>query len=95
MDPCETRRIFAGIRSWAQLTPVVAQTSKGGEWLEILLELLRELVPGATRFSVLVNPSNAANAESIMRDVETAGRADIPPLNLGASLFKPKSRLVI
>jgi putative ABC transport system substrate-binding protein len=36
------------------------------------LELLRELVPAATRIAVLVNPANPANAESTVRDVETA-----------------------
>jgi putative tryptophan/tyrosine transport system substrate-binding protein len=39
------------------------------------LELLRELVPTATRVAVLVNPANPMNAESTVRDVETAARA--------------------
>ena len=39
------------------------------------LELLRELVPAATRVAVLVNPANAEIAESTLRDVETAARA--------------------
>jgi len=38
------------------------------------LELLRELVPAATRVAVLVNPANAANAETTLRDVEAAAR---------------------
>jgi len=38
------------------------------------LELLRELVPGATRVAVLVNPVNAANTEATLRDVEAAAR---------------------
>jgi putative ABC transport system substrate-binding protein len=36
------------------------------------LELLRELVPGATRVAVLVNPTNATATESTLRDVEAA-----------------------
>jgi putative tryptophan/tyrosine transport system substrate-binding protein len=39
------------------------------------LELLRELVPGAARIAVLVNPANAANTETTLRDVEAAARA--------------------
>jgi putative ABC transport system substrate-binding protein len=39
------------------------------------LELLRELVPAATRVAVLVNPAAAANAEITVRDVKTAARA--------------------
>jgi putative ABC transport system substrate-binding protein len=38
------------------------------------LELLRELVPAATRVAVLVNPT-VASAESTLRDVEPAARA--------------------
>jgi putative tryptophan/tyrosine transport system substrate-binding protein len=38
------------------------------------LELLRELVPGAIRVAVLVNPANP-NAPTISRDVEVAARA--------------------
>src|SRR5262249_34666537 len=38
------------------------------------LELLRELVPAATRVAVLVNPANAANTETTLRDVEAAAR---------------------
>ena len=32
------------------------------------LELLREMVPGATRVAVLVNPANAANTEATLRE---------------------------
>jgi putative ABC transport system substrate-binding protein len=39
------------------------------------LELLRELVPTATRIAVLVNPSNAANTNVTVRDIESAARA--------------------
>jgi putative ABC transport system substrate-binding protein len=38
------------------------------------LELLRELVPGATRIAVLVNPTDAANTEPTLRDVDVAAR---------------------
>ncbi|HEY2412824.1 MAG TPA: ABC transporter substrate-binding protein [Pirellulaceae bacterium] len=38
------------------------------------LELLRELVPAATRIGVLVNPASAMNTESTLRDVESAAR---------------------
>jgi putative ABC transport system substrate-binding protein len=37
------------------------------------LGLLRELVPGAARVAVLVNPANTVNAETTLRDVEPAG----------------------
>jgi putative ABC transport system substrate-binding protein len=39
------------------------------------LELLRELVPGATRVAVLLNPTEATIAAANLRDVETAARA--------------------
>jgi putative ABC transport system substrate-binding protein len=39
------------------------------------LELLRELVPRASRVAVLVNPVNAIVAETTLRDVEAAARA--------------------
>jgi putative ABC transport system substrate-binding protein len=39
------------------------------------LGLLRELVPGAARVAVLVNPANATNTETTLRDVEPAARA--------------------
>jgi len=39
------------------------------------LELLRELVPGAARVAVLVNPTNAEITEPTLRDVEPAARA--------------------
>ena len=39
------------------------------------LELLRELVPGATRVAVLVNPAMTPIAETTLRDMETATRA--------------------
>jgi putative ABC transport system substrate-binding protein len=39
------------------------------------LDLLRELVPAATRVAVLVNPANAGQTESTLRDVQSAARA--------------------
>jgi putative ABC transport system substrate-binding protein len=39
------------------------------------LELLREMVPAATRVAVLVNPANVTNTESTLRDVIPAARA--------------------
>jgi putative ABC transport system substrate-binding protein len=38
------------------------------------LELLRELVPAATRVAVLVNPVSTLNTESLLRDVQPAAR---------------------
>jgi putative tryptophan/tyrosine transport system substrate-binding protein len=52
------------------------------------LELLRELVPSATRIAVLVNPSEGTNAESTLKDVETAASAmglQIKDLNASTS----------
>jgi len=46
-----------------------------GELTAKRLELLRALVPTATRFAVLVNPANARNTETTLRDVEPAARA--------------------
>jgi putative ABC transport system substrate-binding protein len=51
------------------------------------LELLRELVPAARRVAVLVNPTDA-NAETVLRDVDTAARAmglQIQTLNASTS----------
>jgi putative ABC transport system substrate-binding protein len=45
-----------------------------GELVAKRLELLRELVPGATRVAVLVNPATT-NTEAAMKDVEAAARA--------------------
>ena len=46
-----------------------------GELAAKRLELLRELVPTATRVAVLVNPTHATNTETALRDVEPAARA--------------------
>jgi putative tryptophan/tyrosine transport system substrate-binding protein len=52
------------------------------------LELLRELVPGAARMAVLVNPANSTTAESTLRGMEPAARAmglQIQVLNASSS----------
>jgi hypothetical protein len=46
-----------------------------GELAAKRLEFLRELVPGATRIAILVNPPSAAVTASTLRDVEAAARA--------------------
>jgi putative tryptophan/tyrosine transport system substrate-binding protein len=45
-----------------------------GELVAKRLELMRELVPGAARVVVLVNPANATSTETTVRDVELAAR---------------------
>jgi putative ABC transport system substrate-binding protein len=47
----------------------------GAELTAKRLELLRELVPGAIRIAVLVDPANATTTESTLRGVEAASRA--------------------
>jgi hypothetical protein len=47
------------------------------------LELLHELVPTATRVAVLVNPANAANAETTLREVAAAA----PTIGLQIQMF--------
>jgi ABC-type uncharacterized transport system substrate-binding protein len=52
------------------------------------LGFLRELVPGAIRVAVLVNPANAVIAETTLKEVEPAARAtglQIQVLNAGTS----------
>jgi putative ABC transport system substrate-binding protein len=52
------------------------------------LELVHDLVPAAARVAVLVNPANATNTETALRDVEPAARAlglQIQVLNAGTS----------
>jgi len=46
-----------------------------GELTAKRLELLRELVPMATRVAVLVNPANASTTETTLRDVAAPARA--------------------
>jgi putative ABC transport system substrate-binding protein len=52
------------------------------------LELLRELVPGAARVAVLVDPTSITTRESTLRDVQSAARAmglQIQVLNASSS----------
>jgi putative ABC transport system substrate-binding protein len=57
-----------------------------GELVAKRLELLHELVPGATRVAVLVNPAFAAQSELALRELQPAARAigvQIQVLNAG------------
>jgi putative ABC transport system substrate-binding protein len=47
------------------------------------LGLLREMIPGMARLAVLVNPSNVANTESTVKDVQAAA----PALGLQIQIF--------
>jgi putative ABC transport system substrate-binding protein len=46
-----------------------------GELASKRLELLREMLPAATRVAVLVNPINPTNSESMLRELELVARA--------------------
>ena len=70
-DPVRLGRVASLARPGGNLTGI---NFFNDELAAKRLELLRELVPAATRVAVLVNP-NATNAESTLRDVELAARA--------------------
>jgi ABC-type uncharacterized transport system substrate-binding protein len=46
-----------------------------GELVAKRMEVLRELIPAATRFGVLVNPSDPRRAETVTRDAQAAARS--------------------
>jgi putative ABC transport system substrate-binding protein len=46
-----------------------------GELVSKRFELLREMLPAATRVAALVNPLNPTNSESMLREMELAARA--------------------
>jgi putative ABC transport system substrate-binding protein len=52
------------------------------------LELLRELIPGAAHVAVLVNPADAARAETAAREAQAAARA----LTLQVQIFNAATR---
>jgi putative ABC transport system substrate-binding protein len=54
---------------------VTGVTSLNAEVGPKRLELLHELRPAATRFALLVNPTNPRNAEASTRDLQAAARA--------------------
>jgi ABC-type uncharacterized transport system substrate-binding protein len=71
-DPVRLGLVASLARPGGKLTGI---NFLSGELVAKRLELLRELVPGAARVAVLVNPANAANTETTLRDVEPAARA--------------------
>ena len=70
-DPVRLGLIASIARPGGNLTGI---NILSGELAAKRLELLRELVPGAARVAVLVNPANATSTESTLRDVEPAAR---------------------
>jgi putative ABC transport system substrate-binding protein len=71
-DPVRLGLVVSLARPGGNLTGVNIFTA---ELVAKRLELLRDLVPGAARVAVLVNPTNATIAETTVRDVEAAARA--------------------
>jgi putative ABC transport system substrate-binding protein len=71
-DPVQLGLVASLNRPGGNVTGVTLFTT---EVVAKRLGLLHELVPGATRIAVLVNPIDATRAESTVRDVRTAARA--------------------
>src|SRR5262245_11437002 len=71
-DPVKLGLIATLARPGGNLTGI---NFLSGEVVAKRLELMRELVPAATRVAVLVNPTNAADTETTLRDVAAAARA--------------------
>ena len=68
-DPVKLGLVASLARPGGNLTGI---NFLSGEVVAKRLELLRELVPAATRVAVLVNPTNAADTETTVRDVAAA-----------------------
>ena len=71
VDPVETGLVASLNRPGGNLTGV---TSLNVEVGPKRLELLHELVPTATNFALLVNPTNGSSAETQSRDLQAAAR---------------------
>src|SRR5262245_27086956 len=71
-DPVRLGHVASLARPGGNLTGI---NFVSGELVAKRLELLREMVPGAARVAVLVNPANATQTESTLRDVQPAARA--------------------
>jgi putative ABC transport system substrate-binding protein len=70
-DPVKLGLVASLARPGSNLTGI---NFISGELVAKRLELLRELLPGAMHVAVLVNPANASNTETTLRDVEPAAR---------------------
>ena len=68
-DPVKLGLIASLARPGGNLTGI---NFLSGEVVAKRLELLRDLVPAATRVAVLVNPTNAADTETTLREVAAA-----------------------
>ena len=79
-DPVKRGLVASLARPGGNLTGINFLTN---ELVAKRLELLREVVPSATRVAVLVNPANAAIAETTLRDVEAGARAMAAVVHLG------------
>jgi ABC-type uncharacterized transport system substrate-binding protein len=71
IDPVAAGLVASLARPGGNLTGV---NFLSGELTAKRLGVVRELIPGATRFAVLLNTVDIANSETTMRDVETAAR---------------------
>src|SRR5262249_8112453 len=71
-DPVKLGLVASLARPTGNLTGV---NFVSGELTAKRLELLRELLPAAARVAVLVNPANAANAETTSREAKAAAAA--------------------
>ena len=63
-----------------------------GEVAAKRLDLLRELVPGAARIAVLVDPTNATTNESTLRDVEAAAHSLGLQIQIHQCQHQPRDR---
>jgi putative ABC transport system substrate-binding protein len=70
LDPIEAKLVPSLSRPGANITGVTTLSVELGQKR---LELLRELVPGATDIALLVNPANP-NVERLSRDAQVAAR---------------------
>ena len=80
-DPHRVRRLRRPGQAWSCHQPRAPGRQPdryqllGLELTAKRLELLREMLPGAARVAVLVNPANTANTQITLHEVAAAGRA--------------------